>query len=450
MLNEVYVEKCDDYSEKNINKTLSKFDHLFAKVINKGNTILLKPNWIAPHHKYKPNEWTCVITHPNFIYGVLKKCVQHLGKSGKIIIADGPQTDSSFKELEKKMMIPQWTKMCSENNIEMEIIDLRDNEWIETGDVIIKRKQLRGDPMGFVEFDLKYCSEFKNHKPSRRGYYGADYDTKETNTAHTRERHLYRVSRTAINADVFINLPKMKTHKKAGITCSLKNLVGINTYKNYLPHYSEGTPFMGGDQFSDNSLMNYVEMYLLRYFKSLSLKIGLYSKYLIGIKSVGKNVFGDTRNTIRGGNWHGNDTIWRMILDLNKLLLYGNEDGTMRDGIISNQKKYLTVVDAIIAGEGNGPEAPDAINANLIFAGTSPVAVDCLATRIMGFNYKKIPTINNSFTIDSYPIVNYHFEDIVVKSKTIDSLDKQTISSISSKYCLHFKPHFGWVDHIEL
>ena len=37
-------------------------------------------------------------------------------------------------------------------------------------------------------------------------------------------------------------MPKLKTHKKCGVTISLKNLVGLNTNKNLLPHHSLGTP----------------------------------------------------------------------------------------------------------------------------------------------------------------------------------------------------------------
>jgi hypothetical protein len=98
----------------------------------------------------------------------------------------------------------------------------------------------------------------------RRGY-----DIAETTAAHTNGNHRYRVSRTVIGADVFINLPKLKTHKKAGITCSLKNLVGINTYKNFLPHYTEGTPAMGGDQFPQDDLRSVSEVFLLERFKRI-------------------------------------------------------------------------------------------------------------------------------------------------------------------------------------
>ena len=52
-----------------------------------------------------------------------------------------------------------------------------------------------------------------------------------------------------MDADVFINIPKLKSHKKVGLTCALKNLVGINANKNWLPHHTEGTPDKGGDQF---------------------------------------------------------------------------------------------------------------------------------------------------------------------------------------------------------
>jgi hypothetical protein len=39
-----------------------------------------------------------------------------------------------------------------------------------------------------------------------------------------------------------------------GMTCALKNLVGINANKNWLPHHTEGTPEQGGDQFPAGTL----------------------------------------------------------------------------------------------------------------------------------------------------------------------------------------------------
>ena len=38
------------------------------------------------------------------------------------------------------------------------------------------------------------------------------------------------------------------------------------------------------------------------------------------LKGVGYAIFGDTEEIVRSGNWHGNDTCWRMTLDLNRIL----------------------------------------------------------------------------------------------------------------------------------
>src|SRR5262249_4524516 len=161
-------------------------------------------------------------------------------------------------------------------------------------------------------------------------YFGADYDVGETNTVHSGGCHKYRVSRTIVSADVFINLPKMKTHKKAGITCSLKNLVGINTYKNWLPHHTEGTPDEGGDQFPWATAKNRRESRLLTTFRDVLTSHQRLGAILAPLKSMGRSVFGDTRHVIRNGNWYGNQTLWRMVLDLNKILLYANPDGSLR------------------------------------------------------------------------------------------------------------------------
>ena len=56
-----------------------------------------------------------------------------------------------------------------------------------------------------------------------------------------------------LEADVIVNLPKLKTHKKAGVTCALKNLIGINGNKEYLPHHRIGGHNLGGDCYPGGS-----------------------------------------------------------------------------------------------------------------------------------------------------------------------------------------------------
>ena len=445
---DVFLERCASYDGRRIDKILSDWEPLFRNRIYSGQTVVLKPNWLSHSHKYDENEWEAVITHPAVITSILKKVLQCLEGHGKVIITDAPQTQSSWKKIMARMTPEVWMEMGAKSGVEIELLDLRDDEWTTKGDVIIKREKLVGDPLGSTECDLNEFSEFVTHSPSKKGYYGADYDLSETNLAHSNGYHRYRVSRSVVSADVFINIPKMKTHKKAGITCSLKNLVGINTYKNWLPHHSEGTPDEGGDQFPRSNIKSKFEGLLFEQFISVLWSHKSFGKWLVPVKGLGRAVFGDTREVIRSGNWYGNDTIWRMILDLNKLLLYADPDGTLRGDKFENRKSYISVVDGIISGEGNGPEAPDAKQTGLLIAGTNPVAVDTVCAKLMGFDWQKIPSIRNSFSISHYPICDFKYEDIVINSTSPQF--NETLTNVSEKALFRFTPHFGWENHIEL
>lgn len=443
-----FIEYCDSYQQLKVDLIIKKWSQLFKNAIHPNDTIVIKPNWIAHSHKYNKNEWQSIITHPAVITAVLKIVLDQLNGNGRVIITDGPQTDSSWEKLMQIMQPQQWIEMGKKAGVEVQVLDLREDEWESQRDVIVSRRKLPGDPLGSTECDLKNYSEFINHRASKKGYYGADYNKSETNKAHSNGHHRYKVSRSVIEADVFINLPKLKTHKKAGITCSLKNLVGINTYKNFLPHHNEGTPDSGGDQFPTSDLKNKAEASLVEKFKSYLHNNPSLAKFAIPFKKAGKIIFGDTRETIRSGNWYGNDTLWRTVLDLNKILFYANSDGTLKECKSENRKKYITIVDGITAGEGNGPEAPTPRQTGVLIAGVNPVAVDAVCAKLMGFDWEKIPAIKNAFRIEHYPICEFKYQDIEV----ISSLSKfnKKLSEIDPNDCFRFEPHFGWKGHIEL
>jgi uncharacterized protein (DUF362 family) len=58
--------------------------------------------------------------------------------------------------------------------------------------------------------------------------------------------------------------------------------------------------------------------------------------------------------------------------------------GAVVDMVRAN-KLGLVVIDASTAMEGNGPDAGDLVNMNLIIAGTNPLATDMVAANVMGF-----------------------------------------------------------------
>lgn len=252
------------------------------------------------------------------------------------------------------------------------------------------------------------------------------------------------VSRTALESDVFISLPKLKTHKKVGITLNLKGLVGINGNKNWLPHYSIGAPEEGGDQFSTKSISSKIENRVVIKAKQLLLKKTPLTQLIARkLTKVAYGLFGDTENVIRSGNWYGNDTCWRMTLDLNRILLYGSSDGNFGEV----PKKYFSVVDGIIGMEGSGPAAGKPRAAGFIVAGQNPIAVDTVCSKLMGFDYRKIPTLYRAFYKGAYPLATFSPNEIRVLSN--NNALKGNLTEIRTETFPKFEPHFGWKHHIE-
>jgi hypothetical protein len=313
--------------------------------------------------------------------------------------------------------------------------------------VILDRIDLPGDPRGYVAYDLGHDSEFHGH-PGAGSYYGADYATGEVNAHHSGGKHEYLISRSAIEADVFVNLPKLKTHKKSGITVNLKNLVGINGDKNWLPHHTEGDPRSGGDEVPAMTSLHRVERAGVKALRRVALSIPVLGpRVMVQAKRAGAVAFGDTETVIRSGNWYGNDTTWRMCLDLNKLLLYGNPDGTLRAPKIEARKRYLSFVDGIVAGEGRGPMNPDPVQAGLVIAGTDPAVVDLACAVLMGFDPEKIPVVRGAFHTHGWPVAS-------VPPAAIELISDEagwcgSPSRLDPGALFRFRPHFGWVGRIE-
>ena len=370
-----------------------------------------------------------------------------LNGRGRIIVCDAPQTDSNFKAVCQRLGLDQIAEFYRSRGVQFDLIDLRQEEWESIGGAVINRRKLPGDPRGGVAFDLGPASEFSSHAGKGK-YYGADYDVLGVNAHHCGGHHEYLLSKSVIEADVFINLPKLKTHKKTGITVALKNLVGINADKNWLPHHTEGDPDSGGDEFPNTARIRQVERKALKYLRKIALHSPAIGGRVLALgKAAGRPVFGDSTKVIRAGNWHGNDTTWRMCLDLNKILLYGRPDGTLSSAPDQGTKRYLALVDGIIAGQGNGPFDPDPVPAGLILGGTNPVAVDSAAAVLMGFDPARIPLLVNAFQCSLYPLAEGTWKDVEITSDFKPWMGR--LEDIDPSTCFRFRPHFGWEGHIE-
>lgn len=416
-------------------------------LIKPGETVLLKPNLVKQRHPRDPEGWQYVITHGSIIRAVADYVWKAVGSRGEVIVADAPQTDSSFDQIRELLGLDAIRDFYLSRGFALEIVDLRKEKWVERDGVIVRRKRLGGDPNGYVAFDLGDASELVGHSGEGR-YYGADYDDGEVNRHHSGGRHEYLIAGTAVKTDVVFSLPKLKTHKKAGITVSLKNLVGLNGDKNWLPHHTEAGEDDPGDEHPSPGAKHKLERALVRRIRYLSLRLPWIGPWIHRqARRVGRHVFGDTEAVIRSGNWWGNDTVWRMCLDLNKIILYGNPDGTLRPDVPENRKRHYVLVDAIIAGEGRGPMNPDPVAAGVVMFGIHPASVDAACACLMGFDPEKIPIVRQAFRCRNYPLADWDWRDVRLLSNRRPWCG--LLDEIPDESTFHFEPHFGWKGHVE-
>lgn len=419
----------------------------FRGLIHPGETVLLKPNLVKESHPRDPGGWQYILTHGSVIRAIADFVWKALEGRGRIIVADGPHTDSSFDAIVRVLGLDTIRDFYRAYGLTFDLIDLRQYEWTTRDGVVVNRRQRTGDPLGYVAFDLGESSEFANHGGNGR-YIGADYDTRELNRHHSGGHHEYLVARSAIECDVVFSLPKLKTHKKAGVTISLKNLVGINGDRNWLPHFTEGDPSNGGDEHPHPNLRHRSERVLVPFFYRLSRTLPALGPWLHRqARRTGRHFFGDTEQVVRSGNWWGNDTVWRMCLDLNKIVLYGNKDGTLRAGSPKNRKRHYALVDGIIAGEGRGPMNPDPVTTGVVLFGVHPASVDAACSYLMGFDPERIPIVRQAFRCRDHPLADWDWRSVRLVGNNPDW--NGPLADIPDEVTFHFEPHFGWKGEIE-
>ena len=243
-----------------------------------------------------------------------------------------------------------------------------------------------------------------------------------------------------------VNLPKLKTHKKTGVTLAIKNLVGINGDKNLLPHHCVGSPDQGGDEFPGAAAIDRVRSFATEVARAL-LKRGIGTQLVRWVRRAENATRGD--DFIRSGNWYGNRTTWRMCVDLNRCLYYSDAAGPHFDAA-KPVRTVLTVLDGVIAGEGEGPLAPRDVPLGAILAATDPIALDLAVLRLMGFDEERIPKIREPMRDETLRVTEVRTPaDVQVREVTDDSDEviPRRLDELSSPHT--FDPHPGWRSHIE-
>ena len=425
-------------------------------IVRAGDAVVIKPNFVIDKH-YEGGDIFAIITHPSVLRAVVDYCLIALKGSGSVVIADAPVEDCDFGNLLATTHMREVQDAYRERlGVDVQVIDLR-RYASKAGDGSVyghTRESLAGDPLGDVVVDLGETSALYG-KPGP--FFGADPDTTETKQNHNGSIHRYQLSKTILSCDVLISVPKLKVHKKVGVTLNLKGMVGANTNKNFLVHYTLGTPCKGGDQAVDPS--GVADSLMLRIRKMISdifvsghiswlervhsfiFHSRPYLAFRALLRRLGLAMSAETEAT-DGGNWFGNDTCWRMVADLARIMCYADKDGALHD---TPQRRLFSVVDGVIGGDGNGPLRPRARPVGVVLSGFNPLAVDLVSTYAMGFDPHKLPLFAHLMGHPSLMCVNAAC-DITVKS------DRSELADCVARpgTALDFAAHPNWAGHLEV
>ena len=342
----------------------------FSKIIRPGDTVVIKPNWGTQYLFPKP------VTHPSVVVPVVEYAVK--AGASKITIVEGPMTLYRSQKyfwgpafVNAIGMIKEFQKRHP--GVEFRFQDANDDQfyWVELGDASTFHEAY-GVPdldhdghTGFVR-DLFFSAH------DAAGYSPGKY-----------KLGIYAIAKSYLEADVFIGVPKLKTHGWSGITAALKNLMGLNlrTTSHYMPgevmtEYQKNPDFK---LYRESPLRD-----VPHYSKASWSGKGFVSRKLIGYE---------------------NDILWRSLCDLNKLIRYTDKNGKMH---ADRQRRYAVVVDAIIGTDRGGPVSPSTVESNAIIAGFDPVAVDGVCLKMMNWNYERVRLVKNINEVDQYRVGSLH------------------------------------------
>lgn len=412
------------------------------ELVPPGGRVTIKPNMVRHWNEDKNDCWQTVVTHWAVVRPLVDYALLAVGPGGCVTVGDASHWDCDMDVLERLIGVPTFREHYDRTaRGQVAFIDFRPEYFVASGVSKCEPRPLAGDPAGYTLVDLADQSMFADPSLDPRLFYGVGYDNRATMHAHSGGRHQYRIAGSALDCDLFINVPKLKTHHLLGITAAMKNLVGINGDKNYLPHFRIGFSDQGGDQYPRRTASLVLRYWINRHAMPILARsyflTKIWGRLLAAVHAIGG------KNPYAGGGWIGNDTVWRMTLDLNRILLYARKDGSI-DGS-RRARHYLSLVDGIVAGEGQGPMNVQARPAGILLAAGNPLLSDWVASRVMGFDPMNLKLIPGGLREHPLPIARVqNVDEIDLATFAMDQAAEWKTTSWTELPDYHFRPPTGW------
>mgnify|MGYP002641252912 CR=1 FL=1 len=411
-----------------------------GEFVEPGQTVVVKPD-LMQHFEAVANI-DCAVTHGSLIRAVLDYVYIATQGRSPVILGDAPLLGTDFGQAKAAAGWDQIQHFYGRRGIPLRTVDFRavKNMSGRSGMLQVVEPVGKHEQCGHVEVVLDHLSlhhladgQWRTPLPSKRSM-------RALGAPHGNGRHTYLIAKPVLEADFVINLPKLRTHCKAGMGGALENMVGINGHADFLPHDVARCTEQDADAYASLSMFRSIlSKVLFRKEPGRSTQVRRHESLSSSGEDVIDGILGS--NPYRDGGWYGNDSMWRTILDMNRVLLYAGSYGRMSK--IARPRKYLTIMDAVQAGQGEAPLEPIPARVGYVLAGRNPVSVDMLASLVVGFDYLKIPSIRNAFALSSHPLVAF-------SAHQVKAILQGELAEFEDIPGLLIRPTSGWRGHIEL
>lgn len=350
-----------------------------------GKRVLLKPNWVK-HNRISSDE-LCMRTHDNFLLAALEVVLEM--KPQSVLIGDAPIQGCYWDKIISASFKEEVLRLAAHYRIPISIKDFRR----VTFDPSRNNLSLERNPLS--EYVITDLGKESFLEPITRGdqqlFRVTNYNPDRFVESHAPGIHKYCITKSLYEADVVISLPKVKTHQKAGITAALKNIVGLNGDKDFLPHHRLGGTGFGGDCYPGSNRLRYWSELAMDFANRRQGRLLFWAGQKTSSLLWRLSFPGEEHHLAAG--WHGNDTTWRMVLDLNKIILYGLPDGTIAS---TPQRQLFSLCDGIVGGQGDGPLKPDPLPLGVVSFTNHSALNDAAMATLMGFDVERIPMLNTA------------------------------------------------------
>jgi len=411
-----------------------------GRFVKRGQRVFVLCNFVQ--HR-RPNEtaeaFVAKCTHGSVVRAVIDYLLIAVGPTGQVRFGNAPVQSCSWSSVLEETGAARVRDFYAQHGAPVGASDLR---------MVIAERDSLGNVTESTErkadaltIDVNLGASSLLDEPSRQGarYRVQDYDPDRTEAFHAPGRHVYVVHRQVLEADVVFSIPKLKTHEKVGVTCAVKGCVGAVGHKDCLAHHRFGPATTGGDEYPRDPLgifraasQFHDAVYRASLARPLSRTLRIADTF---VRRVLRRL-----NPSVAGAWWGNDTAWRMAIDLARIVERCDRSGVVHDAPV---RTHVALVDGVIGGENRGPLRPDPVASGLLFFADDAVLADYAAAALMRFDPMAVPHLRHALCDTASPM---HRADIAGTRLVADG--EEGGLELLQRSARRYTPPPGWKGHL--